>query len=247
MSSYERFADFYDSLTDNVEYEKRADYIINILEKKHNHPMGLTLDLACGTGTLTISLKEKGVDVYGIDGSEEMLSVAFQKAFAKDLQILFLCQPMEKLDLYGTIDTCVCTLDSLNHITDEKVLNKVFERVSLFMNKGGYFLFDLNTPYKHNEVLSDNAYVFETDKVFCVWQNTILEDNVVDIDLDFFVKDEDSYHRYSEYFQEKAYPLDTIKNMLEKNGFSLEVVYGDLSDAPPEEDEERIIVIAKKL
>ena len=41
MPSYQIFADFYDSLTDNVEYEKRADYIINLLEKKHHHKINV--------------------------------------------------------------------------------------------------------------------------------------------------------------------------------------------------------------
>ncbi len=152
MPSYQMFADFYDSLTDNVQYGERADYIVNILEKKHNHNLGLTLDLACGTGTLTILLKEKGVDIYGVDASEEMLSIACEKAYEKNLDILFLRQSMEELDLYGTVDTCICTLDSLNHIVDEKSLEGAFERLSVFMNKGGYFLFDLNTVYKHQRV-----------------------------------------------------------------------------------------------
>lgn len=164
MPSYEMFADFYDSLTDNVEYEKRADYIVNVLEKNFNHDLGLTLDLACGTGTMTMLLKEKGIDVYGVDGSYDMLTVAQQKTMEKGLNILYLCQRMESLDLYGTIDTCICTLDSLNHIVDEKVFTKAIERVSLFMNKGGYFLFDLNTLYKHRKVLANNSFVFETDE-----------------------------------------------------------------------------------
>lgn len=84
-------------------------------------------------------LKEKGIDVYGVDGSYDMLTVAQQKTMEKGLNILYLCQRMESLDLYGTIDTCICTLDSLNHIVDEKVFTKAIERVSLFMNKGGYF------------------------------------------------------------------------------------------------------------
>lgn len=107
MPSYEMFADFYDSLTDNVEYEKRADYIVNVLEKNFNHDLGLTLDLACGTGTMTMLLKEKGIDVYGVDGSYDMLTVAQQKTMEKGLNILYLCQRMESLDLYGTIDTCI--------------------------------------------------------------------------------------------------------------------------------------------
>ena len=125
------FADFYDSLTDNVEYEKRADYIVNVLEKNFNHDLGLTLDLACGTGTMTMLLKEKGIDVYGVDGSYDMLTVAQQKTMEKGLNILYLCQRMESLDLYGTIDTCICTLDSLNHIVDEKVFTKAIEFLCL--------------------------------------------------------------------------------------------------------------------
>jgi 2-polyprenyl-3-methyl-5-hydroxy-6-metoxy-1,4-benzoquinol methylase len=247
MPAYEMFAEFYDSLTDNVEYKKRADYIVNILEKKHNHNLGLTLDLACGTGTLTILLKEMGVDIYGIDASQDMLSVALQKSAEKGLNILFLCQKMQSLDLYGTIDTCLCTLDSLNHITDYETFKKAIYMVSFFMNKGGYFLFDLNTQYKHQKVLADNTFVYETEDVFCVWQNTLNKNNIVDIDLDFFVNDNELYRRFSESFKERAYSMEEVKFALESAGFALEGVYGDLSENPPVDNEERIIFIARKV
>ena len=241
------FADFYDSLTDNVEYEKRADYIVNVLEKNFNHDLGLTLDLACGTGTMTMLLKEKGIDVYGVDGSYDMLTVAQQKTMEKGLNILYLCQRMESLDLYGTIDTCICTLDSLNHIVDEKVFTKAIERVSLFMNKGGYFLFDLNTFYKHRKVLANNSFVFETDEVFLAWQNTLQENDIVDIDLDFFIKEEDLYERYSESFSERAYSLEFVEKILKKYNFVVDGVFGDLTTEPPKDNEERIIIIARKV
>lgn len=247
MPSYEMFADFYDSLTDNVEYEKRADYIVNVLEKNFNHDLGLTLDLACGTGTMTMLLKEKGIDVYGVDGSYDMLTVAQQKTMEKGLNILYLCQRMESLDLYGTIDTCICTLDSLNHIVDEKVFTKAIERVSLFMNNGGYFLFDLNTLYKHRKVLANNSFVFETDEVFLVWQNTLQENDIVDIDLDFFIKEEDLYERYSESFSERAYSLEFVEKVLKKYNFVVDGVFGDLTTEPPKDNEERIIIIARKV
>lgn len=247
MPSYELFADFYDSLTDNVEYDKRADYIIKVLKEKFNHDLGLTLDLACGTGTMTMLLKEKGIDVYGVDGSYDMLTVAQQKTMEKGLNILYLCQQMESLDLYGTIDTCICTLDSLNHIVDEKVFGKAIERVSVFMNKGGYFLFDLNTLYKHREVLANNSFIFETDQVFLAWQNTLQENNIVDIDLDFFIKEDGLYERYSESFSERAYSLDFVEDTLNKYDFQIEGVFGDLTTEEPKSDEERIIIIARKV
>ena len=221
--AYETFADYYDKLTANAEYQKRADYILEVL-KKHNHTPGLTLDLACGTGSLTLELKKRGVDIYGVDASADMLSVALQKASDADEQILFLRQKMQNLDLYGTIDTCVCTLDSINHITDKSVLQKAFKKVSLFMNKGGIFMFDANTVYKHDHILADNVFVFDTDEVYCVWQNTPLEDNMVEISLDFFIPEGENYYRVTENFTEKAYTVEDLTSMLEEAGFSLEAV-----------------------
>ena len=80
------------------------------------HQPGLTLDLACGTGSLTLELYRRGVDIYGVDGSVEMLSEARMKCAEAGADILFLCQKMQSLDLYGTVKTAVCTLDSLNHL-----------------------------------------------------------------------------------------------------------------------------------
>lgn len=245
-TNYDIFADFYDNLTLNVDYEKRAEYILEVL-KKHNHNTGITLDLACGTGNLTIELAKRGVDVYGIDGSQEMLSQALDKSYDENLNILFLCQQMENIDLYGTIDTCVCTLDSINHIVDIEKVQQTFDKVSLFMNKGGCFLFDVNTVYKHREILGNNTFVYDTDEVYCVWQNTLEDNDVVRIDLDFFEADGDAYYRSEQHFCERAYSDETIKEMLEKAGFGVEAVYGDMSFDKPKENEQRVIYLARKI
>lgn len=244
--AYEVFADFYDKLTGNVGYKERAEYILSLLEKL-GHNAGLTLDLACGTGSLTLELKKQGVDIYGIDASADMLSVALQKASDANEQILYLCQKMQSIDLYGTIDTCVCTLDSINHLTNPKDVQKTFQRVSLFMNKGGVLLFDVNTVYKHKEVLADNVFVFDTDEVYCVWQNTPEEDNKVNISLDFFIPEGEKYYRITEEFSERAYTLEELSDMLTKAGFKVEAVFGDMTFEEPLEDEQRIIVAARKI
>ena len=243
--AYEVFADYYDRLTGNVEYSKRAQYLLGIL-KKHNHESGLTLDLACGTGSLTLELKKAGVDVYGIDASADMLSVALQKASDEGEQILYLRQKMQSIDLYGTIDTCFCTLDSINHLTDKKDVQKTFDRVSLFMNPQGLFVFDVNTVYKHREVLKDNVFVFDTDEVYCVWQNTPLEGDMTEISLDFFIPEENNYYRMTETFRERAYTVEELSQMLICAGFELEAVYGDLSELPPSDTEERLTIVARK-
>lgn len=245
MSSYGVFADYYDALTLNVDYEKRALYIVNTL-KMLGHEMGLTLDLACGTGKLTLELKKLGVDVYGADGSQEMLSFAYEKAVENGFNILFLCQKMQELNLYGGIDTCVCTLDSINHMTDIEDVRKTFERVFLFLNDGGYFIFDVNTVYKHQNVLCDNTFVYDLDEVYCVWENSLKENNIVDININLFVPEGELYERFEESFSERAYSDAQLMSMLNGAGFEVVKRFSDMSENAPEESDERIIYIAKK-
>lgn len=248
MLSYSYFADYYDNLTNNVDYKQYAEYILKLAEK-YNHSMGITLDLACGTGSLTVMLKKMGVDIYGIDASPEMLSVAQEKALDSEISgMLFLCQKMQNLDLYGTIDTCICTLDSINHITNINDVQKAFSKVSFFMNPNALFIFDVNTLYKHKQVLADNTFVYDTEQVFCVWQNTLLEDQrSVEISLDFFENLDGMYRRYSENFTERAYTHEEICKMLETAGFKLLDVFREMTFEEPKPDSQRNIYIAKKI
>lgn len=242
--SYSAFARFYDGLMEDACYEKRCGYLLEIF-KRHNHDAGITLDLACGTGTLTGLLAKSGVDVYGVDSSAEMLSEAMQKSDEEGLGLLFLRQKMEKLNLYGTINTCVCTLDSINHITDSDKVKAAFDRVGLFMDDDGLFVFDVNTVYKHREILKDNTFVFENDRVFCVWQNRLEDNDIVSISLDFFEEENGVYYRSSESFCERAYSDEMIREMLENAGFELEAEYGDMSFDEPKADEQRVVYVAR--
>lgn len=245
-AAYTVFSEYYDSLTSNVHYSERADYIEKLF-KRYNHDAGITLDLACGTGSLTIELKKRGYDIYGADGSSDMLMVAQQKSCEEGLSILFLKQKMQLLDLFGTIDTCICTLDSLNHIINKEELQKAFDKVSLFMNKGGLFIFDVNTIYKHKHILADNVFVYDKSSVFCVWQNTPLKDNITRISLDFFEKSGNVYHRSSETFCERAYSDSELEEMVCKAGFKILDIFGELSFDAPTEDSQRNVYIVKKI
>ena len=247
MESYNTFAEFYDGLTENVNYKDRCKYILEIF-RKLGHNTGKTLDLACGTGSLTLELAKNGVDVFGADLSEDMLCQAQFKAVQEEKNILFLHQEMQSLELIDEIDTCVCTLDSVNHLTSKKDVLNTFKGISKSMRKSGYFLFDVNTPYKHRKILADNTFVYDTDEVFCVWQNTLLNNDTVKIFLDFFEEDKTGrYIRTSEDFCERAYSHTEITDMLNKAGFELVDFYGDMTFDKPKEDEQRVIYVARKI
>ena len=246
MSSYSFFAKYYDELTQNVEYSRRADYFSALL-LSCGFESGTVLDLACGTGSLTVELAKRGYDMIGVDASGDMLCRAQNKAFESGVSPMFLCQRMQELDLYGTVDAAVCSLDSINHLTDEEDVRRTFERLRLFVAPGGVFIFDVNTVYKHKNVLGDNVFVYEYPDVFCVWQNSFNgQDNTVDIELDFFEKSGETYKRRSENFSERAYEIDFLKSLLDKTGFDTEFVFDDMSREPLKEDSQRAVIAARR-
>ncbi len=247
MAGYGDFSYYYDLLTENVDYEQRCDYICNLLAE-NGVGKGILLDLACGTGSLSVLLHQRGFDVIGTDASEDMLTKAQEKKYETAPAAIFLCQKMEELDLFGTINAAVCTLDSINHLTDIKKVDEVFRRVSLFMEDGGIFIFDVNTPYKHREILGDNTFVYDLDEVYCVWQNSTDEELLTTVSLDIFEYDEesDSYVRYGEEFCEKGYELDLLKSLAEKHRFETVGIYEELTKAPVKDNTQRAVFVLKK-
>ncbi len=245
--SYSFFARYYDALTMNVSYDtiaKRYDELVTRFGGRKD----ILLDLGCGTGSLCECMARLGYDCIGIDNSEDMLNEAFDKKYDSGLNIQYLCQDMTRLDMFGTIDVTVSSLDCLNHLESLDDVKKTFERVSLFAYPDGLFIFDMNTPYKHKCVLGDNVFVYDTEDVYCVWQNSFVdEDNKVEITLDFFERDGDIYERQSEQFCELAYDEEVIKRLLSECGFELLAQYDDFSDNEVTEKTQRILYVAKKV
>ena len=246
-AAYSALAAHYDSFTQNMDYKKRTDYLCTLL---CDVPQGATvLDLACGTGAYSYALMERGYDVIGVDSSLDMLNTALEKA--AELQIappLLLCQPLEELDLYGTAKAAVCLTDSLNHITNPAGVRRFFRRLSLFLEPGGVFVFDVNTRYKHEHMLADNTFVYETNQAFCVWQNRWQPElDTTEITLDVFHAEAGgTYARKSECFAERVYSAEELTKWLSRAGFEVLHIYGELTHEPPKEEEQRVFFAARR-
>lgn len=247
VDGYKDFAPYYDILTSNIPYRKRGEYF-NVLINKYGKNSGILVDLACGTGSLSEVMSDLGYEVIGIDGSYEMLSEAMNKKYKSGNDIIYLCQDMTDLDLYGTMDICICALDSINHVIDSGSVQKIFDKVSLFLHPDGIFIFDVNTVYKHRNILADNTFVYDYDDVYCVWQNSLNDDDIIEINLDIFCRNEDeSYDRVSEQFYEKAYSHKEIEAFIKNAGMELVDFYGDDSLDMPNDKTSRIVYIAKSM
>lgn len=246
--SYDVFANYYDALQSDIDYAARTEYLLELFGRYDRAP-SLLLDLACGTGGFSLCFAKKGVEVVGVDPSCGMLSKAREKFSKEGLEALFVCQKAEELDLFGTVDGAVCCLDSLNHITDGVGIERAFERVSLFLEPGRLFIFDLNTEYKHKHVLSGNTFCVQSGDVFCVWRaSPCAGDGTLDICLDFFEKQSDGrYARSTEEFSERAYREDFIDGCIGRAGLEKLAVLGDMSFYPPKANEERVIYVTRKV
>lgn len=247
-ANYNIFARYYDDLTKNIHYQDLAEYFHTIIKKYEGKENGILLDLACGTGNVSEEMSRLGYDVIGVDNSEEMLNRAFEKKYDSGLNVQYICQDMRKLDMFGTIDVTICVLDSINHLDSLEDITQIFSRVSLFSEPNGLFIFDVNTKYKHEKVLANNVFIYETDDIYCVWENSYQkETNEVKINLEFFERNGNIYKRYSENFSEKAYDIADLDKALLDNKFEILAHYDGFSLNLPNNKSERIVFVARKV
>ena len=245
--AYEFLAGCYDRFTRDVNYPRWADYI-EAHFRRGRLPVRTVLDLACGTGSLTAELARRGYEMIGADCSEEMLSVAAEKCRgAGAIEPIFLHQAMEDLDLYGTIDACVCCLDSVNYVTSPKKLVRAFRRVHTFLMPGGLFLFDVNTPDKLR-ALDGQMFLDEDEDAYCVWRAEFSpRRRVCTYGMDIFrLEPGGLWSRGEEVHEEYAYEPAELEAMLGRAGFSHIRQYGELKFRAPLPGEGRIFFAARK-
>lgn len=248
MEAYTGFAEVYDLFMDNVPYEQWAEYITGLL-REYGIEDGLVLDLGCGTGTMTELLAEAGYDMIGIDQSEEMLEEALEKKEASGHDILYLCQDMREFELYGTVRAIVCVCDSMNYILEEEEILDIFSAAAYnYLDYDGLFIFDLNTEYKYREILGEQTIAENREEGSFIWENYYDEaQRINEYQLTLFVKEkEDLYRKFEETHYQRAYSLDTVRNLVERSGLRLLHMYDAFTREPAREDSERIYVICQR-
>lgn len=245
MDCYKEFAHIYDKLIyGDVDYKKWSYKILSICDDykidKEDY-----LDLACGTGNMTIELCKKFKHTWAVDMSSEMLTEAEEKLRKEKLKARFACQNIANLKLNKKFDLITCVLDSTNYILDNEELNKYFYSVYDHLKENGVFIFDINSYYKLTEVLGNNLYNYDDEDVVYIWENS-LENDIVDMYLTFFIKEGDLYRRFDEEHKEKAYKSEFIEKLLTKVGFHILRKLDNYEDEFIKEDSERIVYILSK-
>ena len=245
MDAYHALAASYDRLTNDVDYKQTVEFYKQILSREGCEPR-TAVDLACGTGSVALLLAQEGLDVVGVDLSEEMLTVASQKAQEQQNVPIFVCQPLQQLRLPRGVDLAVCALDSLDYILDPADCREAITRVYKVLNPGGIFIFDVNTPEKLR-AMDGQVFVDEDEDVFCLWRGEFDESsNICSYGMDLFQRRGSAWHRSFEEHQEYAYTREQLTEFLRHAGFTKIRVYADRSFEEPAKGEQRIYFSARK-
>ena len=253
ISEYDSIASVYDNINSEINYAEWADFIEECFKKYLKTKPEIVLDLACGTGSMTLELYSRGYDMIGADMSDEMLSMAMDKAYDREISgILFIKQDMRSFELYGTVGAVTCCLDSINYLTEDGDLEKCFFTVHNYLDPDGLFIFDVNTPYKFKNIYGNNSYIFEDNdaeghSAYCGWQNYYDDESkLCNFYLSVFTEEENgTYTRNDETQTERCFELEEIKSALEKCQFEFVGVFADYEFSSPAENCERWYIVAK--
>ncbi|MEH7272541.1 class I SAM-dependent DNA methyltransferase [Neobacillus vireti] len=246
--SYEQFAYLYDELMQDAPYDEWVRFVKDKLKKYQVDGKNL-LDLACGTGELSVRFAKEGFSVVGIDLSGDMLAVAQAKAQEEGLQIPFFEQDMVSIEGHGEFDIIGIFCDSLNYLESDHDVIHTFSSALHHLKDDGIFFFDVHSTYKIAEVFLNQTFVSTEDQVSYIWNSFPGENpNSVEHELSFFVLDEQTgkYNRYDELHIQRTYPVEQYSEWLAEVGFELLEVCADFDNIQPQPNSERIFFIAKK-
>lgn len=245
MKSYKMMAKVYDELIyEDVNYENIAKYALAKCEK-YGVEKEKYLDLACGTGNVGIHVGKSFKENYFVDLSHEMLIEADKKLRENRVRGKIVCQDMCELELNRKFDLITCVLDSTNYILDNESVENYLRGVYNHLKEDGLFVFDINSYYKISEVLGNNIYTYDSEELFYAWEN-IFEDDIVEMNLNFFIKDGEVYERFTEVHEERAYKESEIESILKSIGFKLEEKHNGYTENNVTEKTERIVYILRK-
>ena len=177
-----------------------------------------------------------------------MLDIAMEKREQSGNNILYLLQDMREFELYGTVRAVVSICDSMNYLPCEEDFLQTLKLVNNYLDPEGVFIFDLNTPYKYRELIGDATIAENREDASFIWENTWYEDEQVnEYDLTIFARTKGEYYqKFFETHYQKAYELETVKELIQKSGMEFVAAYDAFTREPVSADIERIYIIARE-
>jgi len=223
---YSNLSKVYDIFINDYDYEFIIKKIDPILKKNNVKNI---LDLACGTGNMTMRLYSRGYNVSGVDISEKMLAIAKEKSSIKNYKIPFFCQDMREFNVNKKFDAIVSFTDGYNYLMSENDIRKSFARVFDSLNDNGVFIFDMSSIYKFENIIGNKTFAENDESASYIWENYYDKDkHILEFDITLFIKKENSelFEKTVESHIQKGYEVDDVKKMLIDLKFEIEDIFG---------------------
>ena len=245
---YESIASFYDSNIGDVNYDLMAEFLHKVFVTygtvSNPDARPILLDAACGTGECTVKMAARGYDMIGLDISPDMLQIASEKPGTE--QVMWICQDMAEMDLFGTVQAVFCMTDSINHLLEEEKLQGFIAGASLFTEPGGLLVFDCLTDIYYRDVIDGNTF-YQEDEDFCYIWNGEYDGQICDYDITCFERTEnDRYIKLKDSVTERMWTDGQLRTVLAEAGYRVVDVFSDLHFTETDGKEERRFYVCRK-
>jgi len=248
LKPYQFLSQIYDYMEGDRFSVKMVQYAFDLLRRVKYHPKTV-LDLCCGTGTAAIMMSEFGLEVQGLDGSKDMLKAARKKIRERGYKIKLHRQILPDIEIpnmRGKFDLVTCFYDSLNYLLLKNDLYRTFRKVHQLLTPGGYFIFDMNTPWGLENIWTV-GYARQTDDMAWFWKGDYTPaKKSAALRTTMFVRKGKSWKRYDEIHVERGHENDDLENMLKRAGFEVVNLFDCLKFEKPHEKTPRIAIAARK-
>jgi SAM-dependent methyltransferase len=243
---YQEYASLYDPSGQSAFSHKMLPYLRRLL-RRHRTEGERMVDVACGTGTVAISMAKAGWDVYGVDASRNMLAAARAKAAQEDVSVQWSRQDMRAFSLPQKVHLATCLYDSMNYMLTEENVKATFDCIFGALLPGGLFLFDMNTIKALHEIWNNRSYFVDSDDLCVVFKSHYGQRRGRSaVEVTCFQRVGTLYRRVTEEHVEQGYPRERISALLTEVGFAVEATYECFSFRPPGDQTLRIMWAARR-
>jgi len=216
---------------------------------------GPIIDLACGTGRMTIPLAQKGFELIGVDIHAGMLELAKKKANEIFIQIEWLEQDCTMLQIDKKSPLIFMVGNSFQHFHTNEQQNLVLRSIHNHLEKDGIFIFEMRFP-NAEELLQQS-----TEEYWKTYTDTV-ENKKVDV---YTISNYDPLEQIQHYTTIRKYLDDSnvieerrtnislrytypkeMERLLSENGLDILHIYEDWKESPLSRGSDEMIYVCRK-